>query len=173
MMITQATESSGGKHRKRSLSLLGIKRYKLVPSPVLPILLLIIITTCGCAQTNNGGAQALFHIDPESGIVEIKDEQHFSRLKDSRQTPLVVNIYQVHCPPCRKIAPIYNKLAREYKGKILFAQAIPGNIREHVKTYDVFGTPTLLFFRNGALHKRLEGAKKEEEIRKVLTSLLK
>ncbi len=71
---------------------------------------------------------------------------------------LVVDCWAEWCGPCRSLAPVIEELARELKGKAVFAKL---NVDQNMQTatrYNVSAIPTLLIFKGGKPVDRLVGA---------------
>ena len=71
---------------------------------------------------------------------------------------VVVDCWAVWCGPCLMIAPVLEELAKEMKGKVVFAKL---NVDENQNTamkYQIMSIPTLLVFKNGKLVDRIIGA---------------
>ena len=85
---------------------------------------------------------------------------------------VVVDFWASWCPPCRIIAPIIEKLAKQYAGKIVFAKV---NVDQNPKTalaYGVTSIPTLILIKNGVEVDRIIGAAPEEVIRSIINKHL-
>ena len=85
---------------------------------------------------------------------------------------VVVDFWASWCPPCRIIAPIIEKLAKQYAGKIVFAKV---NVDQNPKTalaYRVTSIPTLIVIKNGVEVDRIIGAAPEEVIRSIINKHL-
>lgn len=63
--------------------------------------------------------------------------------------PVVVDVYADWCGPCRALAPLLDKLAEHYSGRIKFVKVNIDEDPEVAETYRVEGVPTLLFFAHG------------------------
>ena len=64
---------------------------------------------------------------------------------------MVVDCWAPWCGPCHIVAPVVEKLARDYAGKILFGKLNVDNNKKVVRMYGIMGIPTLLVFKNGKL----------------------
>ncbi|MEM0075510.1 MAG: thioredoxin [Conexivisphaerales archaeon] len=80
----------------------------------------------------------------------------------SKYPAVVVDCWAEWCYPCRIISPLVDELAREYKGRIVFARL---NVDENPATsqkYEIMAIPTLLIFKNGNYVSRIIGAKPKQ-----------
>ena len=71
---------------------------------------------------------------------------------------VVVDCWAEWCGPCRMVAPVLEELARDYKGKIVFAKLNVDSNRETATAYGVMSIPTLLVFKKGQLVDQIIGA---------------
>jgi len=87
--------------------------------------------------------------------------------------PVLVDLWAPWCGPCRMIAPIVEKLAREYAGQLKVAKL---NVDENPRTaqaFDVQGIPTLLIFDGGQVVDRIVGAAPEPMLRGKVDAALR
>jgi thioredoxin 1 len=81
---------------------------------------------------------------------------------------VVVDCWADWCSPCKMIAPIIDKLAEEYSGRVLFAKL---NVDENPKTASKFGImsiPTLLVFKSSKLVDTIVGAVPKHHIETIM-----
>ena len=81
------------------------------------------------------------------------------------ELPVVVDFWAPWCGPCRMVAPILDKLADEYAGKVKIAKVNTDDHPEWAGKYGVQGIPTMIFVADGKLVHRQVGALPEPMLR--------
>ena len=71
--------------------------------------------------------------------------------------PVVVDFTAVWCPPCQMLAPVVEKLASEFAGKVKIGKLDTDENPDIAIRYGVSGIPTLGLFVEGKLVDRLVG----------------
>ncbi|MBC8334553.1 MAG: thioredoxin [Anaerolineales bacterium] len=86
--------------------------------------------------------------------------------------PVVVDFWAPWCAPCRMVAPILDKLAKELEGKVLIAKVNTDEDSQWSQKYGVQGIPTMLFIANGKIIHRQVGALPEGMLRDTIIQFL-
>ena len=82
--------------------------------------------------------------------------------------PVIVDFWAPWCGPCRMVAPMLDKLASEYAGKLIIAKVNTDENPEWAQRYGVQGIPTMLFIHNGKIAHRQVGALPEPMLREAV-----
>ena len=88
------------------------------------------------------------------------------------QVPVIVDFWAPWCGPCRMVAPVLDKIAKEQAGKLLVAKVNTDENPEWAMRYGVQGIPTMLFVANGKIVHRQVGAMPEGMLREVLNQFM-
>ena len=86
--------------------------------------------------------------------------------------PCVVDFYATWCGPCKTIAPIIEKLAKEYDGKIDFYKVDCDKEMKLASIMQVRNIPMVFFMKKGAQPEKSVGAKDEAFFRSQINKLL-
>eukprot|EP00537_Pseudo-nitzschia_pungens_P004292 CAMPEP_0172359924 /NCGR_PEP_ID=MMETSP1060-20121228/4033_1 /TAXON_ID=37318 /ORGANISM="Pseudo-nitzschia pungens, Strain cf. cingulata" /LENGTH=123 /DNA_ID=CAMNT_0013081747 /DNA_START=36 /DNA_END=407 /DNA_ORIENTATION=+ len=86
----------------------------------------------------------------ETRVVHCSSEQDYHQAIESAGDRLVVvDCFAEWCPPCRKIAPVVEALAREHP-EILFVKVDVDQVPTIKSILGVFAMPSFYFFKDGA-----------------------
>ena len=83
-------------------------------------------------------------------------QNEFSQLINKNEL-VVVDYTASWCGPCRVIAPMMDRLATEYKEKIIVVKVDIEQNPDNVKQYGIRSIPTVLIFKNGGVAETLVG----------------
>ena len=86
--------------------------------------------------------------------------------------PAIVDFYADWCGPCRRVAPIMEKLAEEYDGKLLVYKVNTQNEVDLANAFQIRSIPTVLFIPVEGQPMMQVGALPEEGYRKVIVEQL-
>jgi thioredoxin 1 len=86
--------------------------------------------------------------------------------------PVIVDFWAPWCTPCRMVAPMLEKIAKEQEGKLLVAKVNTDENPLWAMKYGVQGIPTLLFIANGQVVHEQVGAAPESKLKDLVNRLL-
>ena len=103
--------------------------------------------------------------------INVTDAAFESTVMES-ELPVIVDFWAPWCGPCKMVAPILDKLAKEYTGKILIAKVNTDDEPQWAQKYNVTGIPTMLLVANGKVVHRQVGALPEPILRDVVDQFI-
>ena len=91
----------------------------------------------------------------------------FNKLLDTKQ-PVLVDFHTLWCAPCRKMAPVVDKIAVDFHGKATVLRIDLDKSKEVAQRYHIQGVPVFILFKNGEEKWKHAGVVSEEELIKIL-----
>lgn len=107
-----------------------------------------------------------------SGLPIHVTDAEFEKMVIQSTLPVVVDFWAPWCGPCKMVAPILDKLAKEYDGKLVIAKVNTDENSDWAGKFGIQGIPTMLFFMNGKMIHRQVGASPEPMLRDIVTQFL-
>lgn len=99
-------------------------------------------------------------------------DSEFEKVVLQSTLPVVVDFWAPWCGPCRMVAPILDKIAKENDGKLVIAKVNTDENNQWAMKYGVQGIPTMLFISNGELVHKQVGALPEAMLKDILGQFL-
>ncbi|MCJ7716819.1 MAG: thioredoxin [Anaerolineales bacterium] len=103
--------------------------------------------------------------------INVTDEAFQKTVVDS-DLPVIVDFWAPWCGPCKMVAPLLEKIAKEFSGKIIVAKVNTDNHSEWANKFGVQGIPTMLFMAEGKVVHQQVGALPEPMLRTILDQFL-
>jgi thioredoxin 1 len=117
----------------------------------------------------DGNSSNLAQVFPEAPVV-VNDNSLDEAIRI--YSYLVLDCWEIGCPPCKLIEPKINRMAEEFKGRIVFAKLCIDNNPISRSRYGISRTPTLLVFKNGTLVAMQVGNYPQEELKRMILTVL-
>jgi len=90
----------------------------------------------------------------------------------SHELPVLVDFWAEWCGPCRMVAPIMEKLAKEFAGQVRIAKVDTDQNRGLSQAFQIMSIPTIMAFKQGKLVFNQPGAFPEAAFRDLLQQLI-
>jgi thioredoxin len=102
-----------------------------------------------------------------ANVLEINDLNFDTEVLKS-QLPFLLDFSATWCGPCKMLAPIVEKLADEYKGKVRVGKLDIEDSPTVANKFGIRGVPTVLVFKDGKVSGTHVGATSKETLVKLL-----
>jgi thioredoxin 1 len=86
--------------------------------------------------------------------------------------PVIVDFWADWCGPCKMVAPILDKLAKEFAGKVKVAKVDVDRNPMLSQQFRITSIPTMMFVKGGKILGQSAGAAPESAIRDVINQLI-
>ena len=83
-------------------------------------------------------------------------------------TPLLVDFWAEWCGPCRMVAPVLEKLAAEYGGRVRIGKVNVDDESSLAAMYGIQSIPTLLLFKGGRVVEQFIGATTRDVLARMI-----
>lgn len=104
-------------------------------------------------------------------MAQIINSENFDELANSGKL-IVLDFWATWCGPCKRIAPIVEALAEEYKDQAIIGKCDVEEDEELSIRFGVRNIPTILFIKNGEVKDKVVGLVPKQALEEKLKTLL-
>ena len=99
-------------------------------------------------------------------IIELAEKDFNNVMSNDKR--VLIDFWATWCGPCQFMLPIFDKLSKKYKDKIIFARLNVDDNQSIAMRYDVYAIPTFVLFVKGEPADRAVGAIGEKGLENLL-----
>ena len=137
------------------------------------IAMVILATACSANAQEEKKESKVKHLTYNEFLKKVWDfEKDPSTFNYKGKLPAIVDFYADWCGPCRRVAPIMEKMAQEYDGKLLIYKVNVDKEKELAATFNVKSIPMVLFIPMEGQPMMQVGALPEEGYKQVIEEKL-
>lgn len=100
-------------------------------------------------------------------------EATFDEVIAESDRPVLVEFGAEWCPPCKVLAPVLESLVAEHADRLVLYAVDSDEHPELTARFSVSSVPTTLVFKDGALVKRMVGARGKRQLLEELSDVLR
>lgn len=98
--------------------------------------------------------------------------QNFEEEVLQSELPVLIDFYADWCGPCKMMAPVVERLAEEFDGRVKVGKINVDEEPELAQRYRVVSIPTFLFVKEGAVQETCIGAVSAAQLTEKLEQVL-
>jgi thioredoxin-like negative regulator of GroEL len=96
------------------------------------------------------------------------DDGNFHQEVMRSEVPVLVDVWSPGCAPCVSLAPTIKRLAAKYDGEVKVCHLDASIAPKTMKRLRVRGTPTVLFFKRGAVVETVVGTRGQHYYEEII-----
>ena len=139
---------------------------------ILIAMVLIVASVTACAQNKKDESKVkqMTYKEFTKKVWDFEKDPNTFNYKG--KLPAIIDFYADWCGPCRRVAPIMEKMAEEYDGRLLVYKVNVDQERELATAFQVKSIPMVLFIPMEGQPMMQVGAMQESEYKKVVEEQL-
>jgi len=176
------------KRFKNNLYFCKLSKQKKIKMKKISILLLAILVNFGFTACNTNAAEdkgknevkasASTKTETSGSVIYLNEESFRKLVWNYNQNPqewlyegnlpAVIDFYADWCGPCKRVAPIMDKLAKDYNGKVKIYKVDTDANRELSSVFGIRSIPSVLFIPQNGKPAMQAGAMQEEQYKQII-----
>ncbi len=146
------------------------------------IILMTALLMAGCMGITFAGNHQNAQDEPQDGkVIQMTDSMFLTNIFDylnqkqwkyAGKKPAVVDFYATWCGPCRMVAPIMKKFAKEYEGQITVYKVNVDKEKALAGAMGITSLPTVVFFPMEGTPQIIQGAADKKSFQRAVEQVL-
>ncbi len=113
------------------------------------------------------------HLTKETFVKKIFDYENEKEWTFKGERPAIIDFYAEWCQPCKMVAPVLEKLSKEYEGKVDIFKVDTEAERELAGVFQITSIPSILFIPKDDKPQMAMGALPKEGFEENIKTILK
>lgn len=88
--------------------------------------------------------------------------------KKIKKGTALIDFYAPWCGPCKKMSPVINELAKDYKGKAGIYKVNVDNEPRLANKFHVMNIPTIIVFKDGKVVDQANSSQSKEKLKEMI-----
>ena len=105
-------------------------------------------------------------------MVEELNGGNFKKEVLESDIPVIVDFWASWCGPCQMMGPVFEKLSKDYEGKLKFAKVSTEENADLASEYSIRSIPCLKIFKEGKETDEIIGFRAEAELKSEIDRIL-
>ena len=105
-------------------------------------------------------------------VIEL-EEENFKKEVENSKIPVIMDFFADWCSPCQMMKPVFEKISKNYNGKLKFAKVNTEISPELAERFEIQGIPCLVITKKGKEVDRIVGFMSEDSLKNKIDEILK
>ena len=150
----------------------SLKHKNVMKKSLIIAIIMLVVGSTACAQSKKDEPKVK-NLTYSEFIKKVWDfEKNPNTVNYKGKLPAVIDFYADWCGPCRRVAPIMEKLAEDYDGKLLVYKINVDQEKDLAAAFQVSSIPMVLFIPVKGQPMKQVGAMAEDDYRRIIVEQL-
>lgn len=104
-------------------------------------------------------------------VIKVTEETFENEVLKS-ELPVLVDCYADWCGPCKMMAPVLEKMAEKFEGRLKVCKVNVDDDSSIAMQYNVMSIPNFIFFKNGQVVKNVVGGMSPKDFEQNIAAVL-
>ena len=109
--------------------------------------------------------------EEKSNVINIESEAQFKQILNKSEY-VIADFYGDFCIPCQHMIPVFNKVAKDFEGEVVFVKVNIEKNSRLTQVNKVSAVPTFIIFKNGQPVKRFSGTRGDNRLKQEINEVM-